>query len=156
MHKPLKLSDAREKVRLVQKYNIRHNAFFMIGLPDETMEQIQETIRFVKDLKLEAANLFAFFPLPGTAAYETCKARGYIPADFDFTQNSSTRGRITTEHFTAEQITALVRKNWTLQYLRPIFHHPFVFLERYGYLLANPKTVFELARRVVGRAFARG
>ncbi|MCK4412524.1 MAG: B12-binding domain-containing radical SAM protein [Candidatus Eisenbacteria sp.] len=93
MHKPLKLEDAVEKVRIVQKYDIRHNALFMIGLPGETMAQIHQTIDFVKSLRLEAANLFAFFPLPGTPAYETCKAQGYIPEDFNFTQNSSTRGR---------------------------------------------------------------
>ncbi len=151
MHKPLKLSDAIEKVRLVKRYGIRHNAFFMIGMPGETLEQIHQTIDFVKTLHLEAANLFAFFPLPGTAAYELCREKGYVPEDFDFTQNSATRGRITTEEFTAEQITALVKRNWTLQYLRPFFHHPLVFISRYSYLLMRPQTLVELMRRVVGR-----
>jgi len=153
MHKPLKLEHAVEKVSLVQKANIRHNAFFMIGMPGETMAQIRETIAFVKRLKLEAANLFAFFPLPGTEAYEVCKQKGYIPEDFDFTQNSSTRGRISTEEFTADQITALVNKNWTLQYLRPALHHPRVFLQRYGFLLLRPQTFIELMRRVGRRLF---
>jgi radical SAM superfamily enzyme YgiQ (UPF0313 family) len=154
MHKPLQLEDAVEKVRLVQKHDVRHNAFFMIGLPGETMAQIRQTIDFVKRLKLEAANLFAFFPLPGTPAYETCKAKGYIPEDFDFTQNSSTRGRVSTEEFTAEQITALVNKNWTLQYLRPAFYHPGVFFRRYTYLLRRPQFLLELLRRVTRRLFA--
>ncbi len=151
MHKPLRLTDAIEKVRLVKKYHLRHNAFFMIGMPNETMAQIRKTIQFVKDLDLEAANLFAFFPLPGTAATDLCKKKGYIPEDYDFTQNSSTRGRISTEHFTAEQITSLVRKNWTLQYLRPMLRHPLVALERYGDLLLNPHVLLEIAHRVFGR-----
>lgn len=151
MHKPLRLRDAIEKVELVKKYRLRHNAFFMIGMPGETMGQMRRTIQFVKELDLEAANLFAFFPLPGTAATELCKKKGYIPEDFDFTQNSSTRGRISTEEFTADEITALVRKNWTLQYLRPMLRHPLVGLSRYGTLLLNPRTLFEILHRVLGR-----
>lgn len=155
IHKPLKLKNAVEKVRLIKQYGIRHNAFFMIGLPGETMDQIQQTIAFIKELKLEAANLFAFFPLPGTPAYQTCLERGYIPADFDFTQNSSTRGRISTEHFTAEQITALVNKNWTLQYFRVLTRNPLIFLVRYGHLFLRPRTLLELIHRVARRAVRR-
>ena len=154
MRKPLVLEKAIDKVRLVKKYNIRHNAFFMIGLPGETLEQIHQTIAFAKSLRLEAANLFAFFPLPGTAATRTCMEKGYIPEDYDFTNNSSTRGRITTEEFTAEEITSLVNRNWTLQYLRPFLHHPWKFISRYTYLLFRPQFSYEILRRVGRRILA--
>ena len=148
IHKPLRLKNAIDKVALIRKYDIRHNAFFMIGLPGETRNQIEETLRFMQKLRLEAANLFAFFPLPGTPAFETCVEKGWLKRDYDFTMNSSTQGRLTTDQFTAGEITAWVRRNWTLNYLRTLGRHPLVFLQRYGHLALQPRSLAEITRRL--------
>jgi anaerobic magnesium-protoporphyrin IX monomethyl ester cyclase len=157
MRKPLTLAQAREKVAMVKRHRIRHNAFFMIGLPGETMEQIQATIDLVRELDLEAASLFAFMPLPGTAAYRACVEGGYLPPDFDFVDNVSTVGRVSTEHFDAQEITALVRRHWTTMNLRVALRHPGAFLSRYGYLLLSPANLTEILKRLAqrGRAATR-
>jgi anaerobic magnesium-protoporphyrin IX monomethyl ester cyclase len=154
MRKPLTLAQAREKVAMVKRHRIRHNAFFMIGLPGETMAQIQQTIALVRELDLEAASLFAFMPLPGTAAYHACVEGGFLPPDFDFVDNVSTVGRVSTEHFDAEEITALVRRHWTTMNLRVALRHPGAFLSRYGYLLLSPANLGEILERLAQRGRA--
>lgn len=56
----------KEAVRIMKDYDIKISAFNMIGLPDETEENIYETIRFNKELDIPDANVYIVYPYPGT------------------------------------------------------------------------------------------
>jgi len=51
---------------------------FMIGLPGETEETIQDTIEFAKRLPLDLAKMSILIPLPATPIFEEWDKRGYI------------------------------------------------------------------------------
>jgi len=52
-----------EKAHHLGYYN---RAFFIIGLPGETINDVYDTFRFALKLKLDSANFFIFTPLPGS------------------------------------------------------------------------------------------
>jgi len=57
-----------------------HGAFIM-GLPGESKETIQETIRFAKEMDLNSIQASLASPYPGTEFYTLCKEQGWIASD---------------------------------------------------------------------------
>jgi magnesium-protoporphyrin IX monomethyl ester (oxidative) cyclase len=150
IRKPLRLQKAEEVVRMIKERGIFYSSFWIIGFPGQTRASIDETLAYIERLGLDAAYLFAAFPLPGTPMAKECFEKGYIPADYDYTENTSTRGVITTEEFTAEEITQLVRK-FTSHDLKLLFRNPARFFKIYSYLLKNPRNLKELGYRMARR-----
>ncbi|MEM5843891.1 MAG: radical SAM protein [Candidatus Aenigmatarchaeota archaeon] len=57
---------------------------FMIGLPGETKETIEQTFQFAKKLNPDMAFFQQAVPFPGTEFYNWCKQNGYlVTEDFD-------------------------------------------------------------------------
>ena len=57
-------------------------ANLMIGFPDETREELWQTVRFGMKLAwlgVEDLPLFPFIPYPGTALYDSLRAKGVVP-----------------------------------------------------------------------------
>ena len=48
--------------------------FYVLGLPEDTRESIEETVRYAKQLNTHVAQFFVFTPFPGTPVYENCEA----------------------------------------------------------------------------------
>lgn len=57
---------ARQSVRWAKDAGIRNLGYFIVGLPGETRESIQETIDFSKELPLDLAIFHIAAPYPGT------------------------------------------------------------------------------------------
>src|SRR3989338_1045884 len=84
--KNLKLERVYNGVRLLRKYGIRTNGFFIVGFPGESIENMRETFRFARSLRLNASFLMAASPLPGTKLYEICCKKNYFTKDFSITK----------------------------------------------------------------------
>ncbi len=56
--------------KLLLKYGVETRGSFMLGLPFETKETVEETIEFSKELELYHANFNIMMPYPGTKIYE--------------------------------------------------------------------------------------
>jgi hypothetical protein len=50
---------------------LKTTGFFVIGLPEESAEQIRQTARFARSLPLDHAQFSVFLPLPGTAYFDS-------------------------------------------------------------------------------------
>ena len=59
-------SKARESLTWAKAAGIRNSGYFIIGLPGETRETIQQTIDFAKELPLDLAIFHIAAPYPGT------------------------------------------------------------------------------------------
>ncbi|MDA8132793.1 MAG: radical SAM protein [Elusimicrobia bacterium] len=66
MDKQLNVALIRDKVELIKRKGIDLAAFFILGFPEETVEDMAETIKFSLELPLLRANFFTFLPLPMT------------------------------------------------------------------------------------------
>ncbi len=69
-------------VAMCQKAGIQTVGSFIIGLPDETAENIQETIRFSRKIGLNYAQYNILIPYPFTQIYEEGLAKGYFTHDY--------------------------------------------------------------------------
>jgi radical SAM superfamily enzyme YgiQ (UPF0313 family) len=70
MDKGLTLSSVRTARRLLKDAGIRACFFLQFGYPGETWTELQETIRFVREMRPDDVGISFSYPLPGTAFYE--------------------------------------------------------------------------------------
>ena len=63
------------------RHGLHTSVFLMIGLPDETHDDLMATIQLMAKAKPGRYRWSFFFPFPGTKAYELSRQGGYI--DFD-------------------------------------------------------------------------
>ncbi len=75
-------------VELLNKYGIDWHAFFMVGFPFETREDIQKTKEFIKELKPSTVELSILTPYPGSIIYEQAKKMGVIPNNMEWSKYS--------------------------------------------------------------------
>ncbi|HYN44751.1 MAG TPA: cobalamin-dependent protein [Candidatus Limnocylindrales bacterium] len=78
MRKPVKLNDVKTIVNKARKIGLYVRGFFIIGSPEETKEQINNTVDFAKNLGLDWAHFFIFTPHYGTEMREICEKNNYI------------------------------------------------------------------------------
>jgi len=64
-----------------QKLGLSIHGAFIMGLPGETRETIQETIEYAKRLDLNSIQASLASPYPGTEFYDLCKEQGWISSD---------------------------------------------------------------------------
>lgn len=72
-------------------HNIKTNgiaagAFFMLGFPEETLNDIEQTFCLMKDLPAEDFAYNIFDPMPGSELWNTCVKLGLVPRKVDFRQ----------------------------------------------------------------------
>jgi anaerobic magnesium-protoporphyrin IX monomethyl ester cyclase len=82
--KNLNVETIKEKVNMISKHKgIRINGFFLIGIPDETKEDILATIELSKNLPLDDAQFSNFIPLPGSPLFDRLKAEGKLVKNYE-------------------------------------------------------------------------
>ena len=81
VNKGIKLPQVKKAVRMANKAGLETVGFFMFGLPDETKETMEKTIRFAKNLQLDYAKVTILVPFPSTPVYDEFKKSGYIKTD---------------------------------------------------------------------------
>lgn len=83
--KNLDLDAAMETICESNRRNLFTDAFFMIGLPDETLPQMLDTVRFSLKVPLTMAHFFRVLPLPGSELWNLARARGLdVGCDDDY------------------------------------------------------------------------
>jgi len=65
--------------KLFNKHGIGWNAFLMMGFPEETKEDMQQTIDLIKKIKPDTIIFSIFTPYPGTALHKRAMELGLLP-----------------------------------------------------------------------------
>lgn len=68
-------------VRLLSQYGIMSNASFVIGSPDETREEMLDTLAFIKKSGLGLFDVYNLTPFPGTPVWALALQRGVVSED---------------------------------------------------------------------------
>jgi anaerobic magnesium-protoporphyrin IX monomethyl ester cyclase len=79
--KHLTLDQVRSAFAAAREVGLETIGFFIIGLPGETEETMDDTIRFACELDPVVANFSIATPFPGTDMYRTVTAKGRVLAD---------------------------------------------------------------------------
>ncbi len=70
LRQPTPLEECTELVKLTAEAGIRPACYFMFGHPHETVEEMNDTIKYAFSLPYYSVSLYICLPLPGTSAYE--------------------------------------------------------------------------------------
>lgn len=110
VNKPVNLKTAPEKIALAQKYGIYVCVNFVIGMPDETWQEIRESLHYAETCGADYVKIFVANPIKGTRMYDTAKKKGYIVGD----ENTIDwrYGRIKTPEFDPKDISILRVYEW--------------------------------------------
>lgn len=109
MNKAGSLKAITEKVQAIKRSGIKVGAWFMIGFPGETKQDMQETVKCAFSL---GANLIQFtivFPLPGTDIYEYLKKK-YGFKSIDWSTFSIFQSIYPMSELSSKKITRLLKK----------------------------------------------
>ena len=113
--KRLSLKKVEEVSRICSKIKLNLEAFFVIGFPGETKNNIKNTLLFALKLQFKYGVypiLFIATPLPGTKLYDICLKNGYIQKELPYKQISSSvlkTGMFGTDDFTLSDIRKAFR-----------------------------------------------
>ena len=70
MKKNLSREKIFEVIKLTKKYSQLHvNSFFIIGMPEETLETLEDTYNMIKELDLDRTYVQNIIPFPGTEVF---------------------------------------------------------------------------------------
>jgi hopanoid biosynthesis associated radical SAM protein HpnJ len=90
--KGLRVERARQFARDCRDLGITIHGTFILGLPGETKDTIQETIRFAREVNPHTIQVSVAAPYPGTELYREAKENGWLPPDDEGTTLVSESG----------------------------------------------------------------
>ena len=124
VEKGAEVDQASTAVRLAKEAGLYVRATFILGLPGETAEDSEATIRFSRKLPLDQVRFALATPFPGTRLWEIAAAEGSVDID-DWMQLSSMGGYREEELFyvprgrTSDELKRLQRRANFGFYFRP-------------------------------------
>jgi len=81
-NKRIRVEETEKAVSACRKAGIKTLGYFIIGLPGETRDSVQETIEFAKELDLDFAAFYILLPYPGTVIFNELVRNGKINDGF--------------------------------------------------------------------------
>lgn len=117
--KGINLAKIEQALHWAKEAGIGNWGYFIIGLPGETEETIEETISLAKRLPLDLALFHIAVPYPGTDFYEEAKEQGWLRMrrweDFDMDEHTV----LEYPYLSAEQLERAARRAFRKWALRP-------------------------------------
>ncbi|MDP3791563.1 MAG: radical SAM protein [Candidatus Omnitrophota bacterium] len=104
--KKMRVKDVKNVVRIIQDEGIRVIGNYIFGLPDDTMETMQETLDMAMDLSCEFANFYCAMAYPGSKLYGIAKKEEWeLPEEWHgFSQHSYETLPLPTKHVSAKEV----------------------------------------------------
>ncbi len=125
LQKGITINQALKIFNLTRTYQIQTLAYFMIGNPGETIDDIKTSFRVMKQLNPDFVHLTILTPFPGTKIYHTGIENGIIKKDYwlDFAKhpNIDFVPPHWGEYFSREELNQLLKKGYFGFYIRPTY-----------------------------------
>lgn len=118
MGKRTTLDDVRLTVKIFKKFGFKIYNYFVIGLPWETEETVEDTIDFAIELDSDFISFYTATPLPGTKFYEYAKEHKLIDSDTSF-KSAYFYPSVNTHSLTKDEVFKLHKRAIKKFYLRP-------------------------------------
>ena len=118
--KKLSLDEIRETVKILKKNKIKIYNYFVIGLPWETEETVEETIKFAIELDSNFISFYTATPLPGTKYFAYAMLNKLVDGNMDFSR-AYYEPVVKSHTLSKERIFELHKQAVRRFYLRPKF-----------------------------------
>jgi radical SAM superfamily enzyme YgiQ (UPF0313 family) len=144
LNKGITIDQAKRVFNLTRKYSIPILAYFMIGNPTETINDIYETFEVMKELDPDYVHLTILTPFPGTKLYVDGLESGVIKKDYwrEFAENPTADFQAPhwDELLSRKELNRLLIQGYRNFYLRPSY----VFKR-----LTKVRSIIELKKKAV-------
>jgi hopanoid biosynthesis associated radical SAM protein HpnJ len=118
--KGLRVEVARQFTKDCHELGIAIHGTFVLGLPGETLETIEETIEYAKEINPHTIQVSLAAPYPGTFLYKQAKENGWFDGTHDMlTQHGEQIAQLSYEHLPASVIFEKVEEFYKRFYFRP-------------------------------------
>ncbi|MBI5117065.1 cobalamin B12-binding domain-containing protein [Candidatus Poribacteria bacterium] len=156
--KPTNLEKAIKITRYIQHKGIRTDAFYIIGFPGETREQIRRTFRFANKVKTDLAYFFVANPLPGSELHRIAESRGMLPQGFNFENLTYSRSAYRDDVFPNGELERMAGRGFVKYAFRSFLRRPHVFLKRFLFdlFLKRPRYTVQILVRIWRRVSGAG
>lgn len=125
LRKGITLEMVEKAFDLTKKAGIQTLGYFMIGSPEETEEDIKETIKFIKKISPDYIHVSVTTPFPATDLYARALQENVIKNDVwkEFSKNPTPDfvPPIWNKELSREQLFSLLKKIYKNFYFRPIY-----------------------------------
>lgn len=118
--KRITLDDVRLTVKIFKKARIRIYNYFVIGLPWEDEDTVEDTIDFAIELDSDFISFYTATPLPGSKFYDYAKENHLIDSETSFS-SAYFYPSVNTHHLTKDEVFKLHKKAIKRFYLRPSY-----------------------------------
>jgi len=116
----VRLDQARAFVKTAKELGILVHGTFVLGLPGESAETIEETIRFARELDPYSIQVSLAAPYPGTELYEQAKREGWLVKEGSrLVKEGIQDAALSYGNISAEEIFGAVERFYRAFYLRP-------------------------------------
>lgn len=119
IRKGIKLETARQFMKHCHDLGITVHGTFIIGLPIETRETIEETIRFACEINPHTIQVSIAAPYPGTELYNQAKANGWFADDTLVASSGIQTSALRYPNLNSQEIEDAVERLYRKFYFRP-------------------------------------
>lgn len=123
LNKVLDLEAAVTVFAAARRLGLKTLAYFMVGNPGETADDLRQTERLLRRLKADDAHVAVYTMYPATALYEQALATGLLDRDvwraFAAAPSAAFLAPLWPGEFSRDQLFAAVRRLYRRFYLRP-------------------------------------
>ena len=126
--KGLKLHQAKRFMQSAKNAGLAVHGCFVIGLPGETAQSAEQTIRFALESGCTTVQFSAAIPFPGTELYDECRQKGYLKTE-DYTQwlrEGEQSAIVAYEDFSSHDMDYFVDRGLKKFYFRPSYMVRFI------------------------------
>jgi anaerobic magnesium-protoporphyrin IX monomethyl ester cyclase len=145
MKKRINPEKVLQAVATAKRHGLQVHGFFLIGFPTETVEEINQTIAFARQLQLDYTQFSVTTLFPGTEIYRWAMERGIVQGDVwrEFAGNPDPgfAPPVWDENINASELYRIMKRAYWSFYLRP----QYIWKS-----LKSLRTVREIALRAKG------
>lgn len=108
--KPVNLKRVSELTRYGKSIGLAVGCFLVFGMPGETIEEMKESLRYVRKHRFSNVHIAIASPLPGSVLYELCKEKGYLSEGFTPFKPPNIDYHIQTPEWSKKEIQNFIEK----------------------------------------------
>lgn len=149
-----------QATKLCKAFGFYTTGTFMLGNPDETQEDLMQTLSLVRQLKLDGGGIFTLAtPLPGTRLWDYAKQKNLINDDSDcsrvglmsadFSDPKSFNGILLTDKISKEaffKIAQAIQHESNRYYIWGLFHRSNFSIRNIRFIFARPGEVIAILK----------
>ncbi len=117
--KGIRLDIARRFTKQAKQLGIKIHGTFIVGLPGETSETIQETIRFACDIDPDTIQVSIAAPYPGTELFRQAVAQGWLSGEALVDERGAQVSALSYPHLLSSEISRSTEEFYRRFYFRP-------------------------------------